>query len=302
MRVDMPVDSTSTVAAHSPVNANQSGWSRLRRRRLLTNVQLLTMLIPVSLIILVPFLWMLTASLKPRGLIGQPPFLYPTYFEFGNYAKAWQAAPFLRYYANTILVAVAVIAARVVLASMAAYAFAFLRFPGRDLVFLLFIGTMMAPFQSTIIPSFLIVRDLDWMNTYQAMIVPRMVDAFSIFLLRQSFISVPRDYFDAAKLDGCRHWGILWRIVVPLNRATVVTMGLFAFLFVWNDFLWPLLVANDENLRVIQVGLQAFSGQYLTEWTYMMAGTVTATILPVVLFFLAQKQFIAGLTGSGIKG
>lgn len=275
---------------------------RLARRRMVTNVQLLAVLIPVAFVVLVPYLWMVTASLKPRGLIGEPPFLYPAYFEFGNYLKAWQAAPFLRYYLNTLLVAAAVVASRVVLASMAAYAFAFLRFPGRDVIFLLFIGTMMVPFQSTIIPAFLIVRDLDWLNTYQAMIVPRMVDAFSIFLLRQSFIGVPHDYFDAARLDGCRHWGILWRIVVPLNRAVVVTMALFSFLFVWNDFLWPLLVANDEGLRVIQVGLQAFSGQYLTEWTYMMAGTVTATILPIVLFFLAQKQFIAGLTSSGIKG
>ena len=208
-----------------------------RRRYLSSNVKLLLVLVPVAFVILVPYLWMVTTSLKPRGLIGEPPYLYPAYFEFGNYVKAWQAAPFLRYYFNTLVVAVAVVAARVVLASMAAYAFACLRFPGRDLLFLLFIGTMMVPFQATIIPAFLIVRDLHWLNTYQAMIVPRMVDAFSIFLLRQSFIGVPRDYFDAARLDGARHWGILWRIVVPLNRATVVTMGLFAFLFVWNDFL-----------------------------------------------------------------
>ncbi len=295
-------------ASDTPIHP-QSGGSMIRqaansvrRRRVLANVKLLVVLVPVALVVLVPYLWMVTTSLKPRGMIGEPPYLYPAYFEFGNYVKAWEAAPFLRYYFNTLLVAVAVVSARLVLASMAAYAFACLRFPGRDALFLLFIVTMMVPFQATIIPAFLIVRDLDWLNTYQAMIVPRMVDAFSIFLLRQSFIGVPRDYFDAARLDGARHWGILWRIVVPLNRATVVTMGLFAFLFVWNDFLWPLLVANDEKLRVIQVGLQAFSGQYLTEWTYMMAGTVTATILPVVLFFLTQKQFIAGLTSSGIKG
>jgi len=256
----------------------------------------------VGLIILVPYLWMLTTSLKPRGMIGEPPFLYPAYFEFGNYAKAWQAAPFLRYYLNTLVVAAAVVASRIVLASMAAYAFAVLRFPGRNVLFLLFVGTLMVPFQATVIPAYLIVRDLHWFNTFQALIVPRMVDAFSIFLLRQAFIAVPQDYFDAARLDGCRHWGLLWRIVAPLNRATIVTMALFTFLFVWNDFLWPLLVANDENMRVIQVGLQVFSGQYITEWTYMMAGTVTATILPVVLFFLAQKQFISGLTSSGIKG
>jgi multiple sugar transport system permease protein len=263
---------------------------------------LLVVLVPVVIAILIPYLWMLTTSLKPRGLIGEPPYLYPVHFEFINYVKAWLAAPFLRYYLNTFAVAVAVVMARIVLASMAAYAFAYLKFPGRELLFLLFLGTMMIPFQATLIPAYLIIRDLKWFNTYQALIVPRMVDAFSIFLLRQSFISVPRDYLDAARLDGCSHWNTLWRVVLPLSRSTAVTMGLFSFLFVWNDFLWPLLVANDEKMRLIQVGLQAFSGQFLTEWTYMMAGTVMATIIPIVLFFLAQKQFIAGLTRSGLKG
>lgn len=251
---------------------------------------------------MVPFLWMFTASLKPRGLMGEPPYLYPTNFEFSNYFMAWKAAPFLRYYLNTIIVAIAVVASRIVLAGMAAYAFAILRFRGRDLVFLLFLGTMMIPSHATLIPAYMIIINFKWLNTYQAMIVPRMIDAFSIFLLRQVFIAIPPDYLDAAKLDGCNNWKMLWRIIMPMSRSTVVAMALFSFLFVWNDFLWPLLVANDEKLRVIQVGLQAFSGQYLTEWTYMMAGTMTAAIIPIIVFFLAQKQFIAGLSRSGLKG
>jgi multiple sugar transport system permease protein len=272
------------------------------RGALRTNLGLLLVLVPVAAAILIPYLWMITTSLKPRGLIGEPPYLYPVHFEFINYLKAWQAAPFVRYYLNTFTVAVGVVLARIVLASMAAYAFAYLRFPGRDLIFLLFLGTMMIPFQATLIPTYLIIRDLHWFNTYQALIVPRMVDAFSIFLLRQSFIAVPRDYLDAARLDGCTHWNTLWQVVLPLSRATAVTMGLFSFLFIWNDFLWPLLVANDQKMRLIQVGLQAFSGQFLTEWTYMMAGTVMATIIPIVLFLIAQKQFISGLSRSGLKG
>jgi len=272
------------------------------KKKLRANLGLLLVLIPVALLILVPYLWMLTTSLKPRGEIGMPPYLYPLHFEFINYLKAWQAAPFVRFYFNTLVVAVGIVASRVVFASMAAYAFAILKFKGRDLIFLLFLGTMMIPFQATLIPNYVIIRDLHWFNTFQALIVPRMVDGFSIFLLRQAFIAVPPDYLDAARLDGCNHWNTLWRVVMPLSRSTVVTMGLFTFLFAWNDFLWPLLVANDKDMRLIQVGLQAFSGQYLTEWTYMMAGTVTATILPVVVFFLAQKQFISGLTNSGLKG
>ena len=284
------------------IPAGKSGEKKALFKRVQTTLLLSLLLVPVALAIIVPYLWMFTTSLKPKGLTSVPPYLYPTHFEWINYLIAWKAAPFLRYYANTALVALAVIASRVVLASMAAYAFAFLRFKGRDLLFLLFLGTMMIPFQATIIPAYLIIRDLSWFNTYKALIVPRMVDAFSIFLLRQAFIAIPRDYLDAARMDGASHWNILWRVVVPLSRSTVVTMGLFTFLFIWNDFLWPLLVANTEKMRTIQLGLQVFSGRYQTEWTYMMAGTVTATILPLVLFLIAQKQFISGLTRTGLKG
>ncbi|HEY3310721.1 MAG TPA: carbohydrate ABC transporter permease [Anaerolineales bacterium] len=275
---------------------------QLSRRKYRTTLLLALILIPAAFIILVPYLWMFTTSLKIRGTTGLPPYLFPNVFELGNYLKAWQAAPFLRYYLNTGIVAAVMILARVVFASMAAYAFAYLRFPGRNFLFLMFLGTMMIPFQATIIPSYLIIRDLHWFNTYQALIVPRMVDAFSIFLLRQAFISVPRDYLDAARLDGASHWQALWQIVVPLNNSSVVTMALFTFLFAWNDFLWPLLVANNEQMRTIQVGLQIFAGRYQTEWTYMMAGTVTATLLPVLFFLAAQRSFISGMTRSGLKG
>ncbi|MHB8194009.1 MAG: carbohydrate ABC transporter permease [Bellilinea sp.] len=278
------------------------GAEQVTPRKVRTTLILALFLIPAAFVVLVPYLWMFTTSLKVRGTTGLPPYLFPNAFEFGNYLKAWQAAPFLRYYLNTTIVAVSIIASRVVLASLAAYAFSFLRFRGRNLLFLLFLGTMMIPFQATVIPSYLIIRDLHWFNTFQALIVPRMVDAFSIFLLRQAFISLPRDYLDAARLDGCSHWQALWKVVVPLNSASVVTMSLFAFLFAWNDYLWPLLVANSEQMRTIQLGLQVFAGRYQTEWTYMMAGTVTATLLPLILFLAAQRSFISGLTRSGLKG
>lgn len=281
---------------------SRQGRGILRRQKVITNLVLFLVLIPMAAAILVPYMWMVTTSLKPRGLIGEPPYLYPAHFELSNYRKAWEAAPFPRYYLNTTVVAVTVVVSRVIIAGMAAYTFSFLKFKGRDALFLLFLSTMMIPFQAIVIPTYLIIRDLHWFNTFQALIVPRMIDAFSIFLLRQSFITIPQDYLDAARLDGCSHWDTLWRIVMPLSRATVITMALFTFLFIWNDFLWPLLAANDERMRMIQVGLQAFSGRYLVEWTYMMAGTVTATIPPIVLFLLVQKQFISGLSRAGLKG
>ena len=272
------------------------------KQKVRTTLMILLIIIPAAFIIAVPYLWMITTSLKARGTTGLPPYLFPAVFNFSNYVKAWQAAPFVRYYLNTVIVAFGIISSRIVFASMAAYAFSFLKFKFRDGLFLLFLATMMFPFQATIIPAYMIIRDLGWFQSYQALIVPRMVDAFSIFLLRQAFISIPRDYLEAAKLDGCNHWQILWRIVMPISSASVVTMSLFSFLFAWNDFLWPLLVNNSEKMRTIQLGLQVFAGRYQTEWTYMMAGTVTATILPIILYLIAQKSFISGLSRSGLKG
>ncbi len=275
---------------------------RFSLRRIRVNITSWTFLIPIALLVVIPFLWMLTASLKPRGFVGEPPYLFPTHFQFENYKIAWQAAPFLRYYANTTFVAICVVISRIIFSSMAAFACSILKFKGRDLIFLAFLGTMMIPTHATLIPSFLIISKFNWLNTYQAMIVPRMVDAFSIFLLRQVFITIPKDYIEAARLDGCSNWRLLWRIIIPMSRSTLSAMALFSFLFIWNDFLWPLLVANDQKLRTIQVGLQSFSGQYLTEWSYMMAGTVTAVIIPILVYFIAQKQFISGLSRSGLKG
>jgi multiple sugar transport system permease protein len=272
------------------------------KQKVRTTLMILLVIVPAAFFIAVPYLWMITTSLKARGTTGLPPYLFPVVFNFSNYVKAWQAAPFVRYYLNTVIVAFGIISSRIVFASMAAYAFSFLKFKVRNVLFLLFLATMMFPFQATIIPSYMIIRDLGWFQSYQALIVPRMVDAFSIFLLRQAFISIPRDYLEAAKLDGCNHWQTPWRIVIPISSASVVTMSLFSFLFAWNDFLWPLLVNNSEQMRTIQLGLQVFAGRYQTEWTYMMAGTVTATILPIILYLFAQKSFISGLSRSGLKG
>ncbi len=283
-------------------------FTRLGRRirsffnhKLTTNLLMLLILVPVGFLILMPFLWMLTASLKVRGHVSEGPLLFPTTFDFSNYTKAWQAAPFGRYYLNTLIVAVGIVASRLLIGSMAAYAFAILKFKGRDILFFIYMTTMMIPFYAIVIPLYLIIKDLHWFNTYQALIVPRMVDAFGILLLRQAFIGVPKDYIDAARIDGCSHWQILWHQVIPLCLPTVLTVGIFSFMFAWNDFMWPFLVANDTNMRVIQTGLQAFSGRYLTEWTYWMAGTVMTTIPPVILFLFAQKKFISGLSRSGLK-
>ncbi len=276
-------------------------YSFLSSRKFRTNLLLLLILVPVALIVMTPYFWMITGSLKHRGTIGDPPYLFPVTFDLINYVKAWEGAPFARYFLNTTFVAVSVVLSRVVIGSMAAYAFAVLQFKGRDLLFLLYLSTMMIPFYAVVIPTYLIIKDLAWFNSYQALIVPRMVDAFAILLLRQAFIAVPKDYLDAGRIDGASHWQILWRIIFPMSQPTVMTVAIFSFLFIWNDFLWPFLVANNTNMRMIQTGLQAFSGRYLTEWTYWMAGTMMATLPPILLFLIAQKQFISGLSRTGLR-
>jgi multiple sugar transport system permease protein len=290
---------TATRKISSPVSRP---WYRfLASRKFRANLILLLVLIPTALVIMTPYLWMITGSLKHRGTIGEPPYLFPVTFDFSNFQKAWEGAPFARYFLNTMIVAVAVVVSRIFIGSLAAYAFSALKFKGSDLGFLLYLSTMMIPFYAVVIPTYLIIKDFGWFNSYAALIVPRMVDAFSILLLRQAFLAVPKDYLDAARIDGASHWKVLWRIVFPMSRPTVLTVSIFSFLFVWNDFLWPFLVANDTHMRLIQTGLQAFSGRYLTEWTYWMAGTVMATLPPILLFLAAQKQFISGLSRSGLR-
>ncbi len=255
-----------------------------------------------SVIIILPYLWILTMSLKPVRAIFSPPYLIPVNFHWKNYLEAWNAAPFARFYFNTTVMTVFIVAGQVIFSAMAAYAFARLKFPGRDILFFIFLGTMMVPFQAIMIPSYLIVLRLGWIDTYYALIVPRLVSAFGIFLLRQYFITIPYELDQAASIDGCTKLGILWQIIIPLSMPAVSALAIFSFLFAWNDFLWPLIVINKPSMRTIQLGLAMFQGKYGTRWNYLMAGTVTATVPSIVVFLLGQKRFIEGITLTGLKG
>ncbi len=261
----------------------------------------LTLLAGVSIMV-IPYLWMVTLSLKPQELTYSPPYLFPNTFEWQNYAQAWQAASFSRYYWNSGLVTLGVTAGQIVLCSLAAYAFARLRFPGKEALFLLFLGTMMVPFHAILIPSYLIIQRLGWVDTYTAMILPRMFSAFGIFLMRQYYEGISTELDDAAMIDGCSRLGIWWRILLPLTGPGLATLGIFAFMFAWNEFLWPLVVINDPDMRTIQLGLAMFQGRYGTQWTLLMAGTVTATIPTILIFLFGQRWFIASIATTGLKG
>jgi multiple sugar transport system permease protein len=250
-----------------------------------------------------PFFWMLMTSLKPREEATRlPPTMLPQHWEFSNYVLAWGSAPFGRYFLNSAFIALCVVAGVLVTATMAAYAFARLQFPGRNLIFALFIATLMIPFEATLIPNFIVIRNLGWYNTYTAMIVPWTASVFSVFLLRQFFLTLPQDIFDAAMLDGAGPIRSLWSIALPLARAPLGAIALFAFLASWNSLLWPLIVTGSQNLRPVQLGLSVFLNTDTNEPQLLMAASAF-TILPIiVLFFITQRAFVEGIASTGLRG
>jgi multiple sugar transport system permease protein len=256
----------------------------------------------LALITVAPFLWMFLTSFKELGdILVYPPQWFPSSLTLSNYEGAFTAAPFGRYYANSLFVASAVTFGQLITCSLAAYAFARLHFWGRDVLFLVFLGTMMIPGQVTMIPSFLVLHWLGWIDTYPALIVPGLASAFGTFLLRQFFLTLPRDLEDAASIDGCSRFGVLWRIILPLSRPALATLAVFTFMGVFNDFLWALIVISSDELKTVQLGLAIFRDRYQTDWGQLMAASVTATLPILLVFFFAQKYFIRGITLSGMK-
>lgn len=251
--------------------------------------------------VVIPFLWMFTTSLQSRAETYTNASVLPTAWHWENYSRAWEAAPFAQYYLNSAIMATGIVAGHLVFDAMAAYAFARLRFPFRNAMFIVVLAMMMVPTFVTIIPAYTIVANLGWINTYAALIIPRLADVFGIVLLRQFFLSIPVELEEAARIDGCSRIGTFFRIVVPLSRPAFATLAIFSFLFAWNDFLWPLLVSNTDEVRTIQIGLQAFVGRYGTSWNYLMAGTLTATVPSIIVFLFFQRALVRGMTTTGMK-
>ncbi|MCC6396921.1 MAG: carbohydrate ABC transporter permease [Bacteroidetes bacterium] len=256
----------------------------------------------LALATIAPFLWMVLTSVKDLPeILTYPPRWIPERATLDNFVNAFEAAPFGRYYFNSLFVAFSVTAGQLITCSMAAYAFARLQFRGRDVLFYLFLGTMMIPGQVTMIPSFMVLHWLGWVDSYYALIVPGLASAFGTFLLRQFFLTIPRDLEDAASLDGCSRFGVLWRIILPLSRPALATLAIFTFMGVFNDFLWALIVVSSDEMKTVQLGLAIFRDRYQTDWGQLMAASVTATLPIIIVFFAAQKYFIRGITLSGMK-
>lgn len=274
-----------------------------KRKELLRAVGLHAILLVCAAAMVIPFLWMISTSLKrPREIYMWPPSLFPQEIFWSNYPESWSAAPFGRFYLNSLFVALSVTCGQLITCTLAAYAFARLKFRGRDALFLAFLGTMMIPFQVSMIGAFQMIHWLGWTDSYYALIVPGLASPFGVFLLRQFFLTLPTELEDAARIDGASRLGVIRHVIVPLSMPALATLAVFTFMGVWNDFLWPLVVLNSEELYTVQLGLAVFRDQRSTVWNLLMAGTVTATMPILVVFFFAQRYFIRGIALTGLKG
>lgn len=251
-----------------------------------------------------PLAWMGLASLKTRQEIYTLPISWlPEAFRWENYRQAWTAVPFDRFFINSLITTLAGSALELVNGVVTAYALVFLRFPRKDIVFLFVIAALMVPAQVTLIPNYVLVADLGWVNTYQGIIIPGAAVAFGTFLLRQQFLTIPREVVEAARMDGAGHFALLWRIVLPMSRPTLVTFALISVVSKWNEYLWPLLVVNSERMLTLPVGLtQLQNSEGQTEWGVVMAGAVLVVTPVLALFLWAQRHIIEGLTAGSVKG
>jgi multiple sugar transport system permease protein len=265
---------------------------------------LVTLVTPLALLFLMPWAWMLSTAGKSSDLIWKmPPVWIPPVYHWENFPEAWRMGTFGRYYLNTLFICVVAVFGVVMSSTLAAYAFARIRFPGRQILFVIVLSTMMLPIQVTLIPLYMIFSKLGWVNSFRPLLVPLFFgDAFSIFLLRQFFMTVPRDYDDAALIDGCSRLGVLFRILMPMVRPAIIVVAIFTFTWAWNDYLGPLIYLNSPNLFTITLGLTRFMGRTSVEIQYLMAMTAVSTLLPVVIFFLTQRFFIQGIVITGLKG
>lgn len=257
-----------------------------------------------SAIFILPFVWLVSTSLKPDSqLFAFPPIWIPNPIKWGNYPEALQYFPFFTCMKNTLYIAVPSVVGTVMSCSFVAYGFSRIEWPGREILFFVLLSTLMIPFQVIMIPLFVTFKNLGWLNTFKPIYVPRFfaVEAFFVFLLRQFFLTVPKELSDSAKIDGASEFLVYWRIILPLARPALAVVALFQFMWRWNDLLRPLIYLNEESKYPVALGLGFFQGQYEVEWSLLMAASTVVLLPIIILFFFTQKTFIQGITLTGMK-
>ncbi len=250
----------------------------------------------------VPYLWMVLSSLRTMTNMFTVPIQWiPHPVNWQSYVLAWHAQDFSRYFFNSGVVAVAITLGNLLLCSLAGYSLAKFRYFGRGLLFILILSTMMLPLEVTMVPLFLIVKRLDWVNSYQGLIVPFLVDGFGVFLMRQYMLGIPKDLIDSARIDGASEFRIFWQIVLPLCKPALVALGVFTFREAWDMYIWPLIIVSKDSLRTLPLGISLFMSSYGTAWDQLMAIAVLGTLPMTLLFFVLQRAFIQGIAVTGLK-
>lgn len=260
-------------------------------------------IIAMSVLMILPFIWMISSSFKPEAeIFGFPIQWIPETFRYENYVEVWTSVPFHLYYLNTLKIAVITTIVLIFTSSLAGFAFAKIKFPERDKLFFVYIATMMIPYQVMMIPQFMIMKELGLINSHWALIILGAFNPFGVFLFRQFFLSIPDELLEAARIDGLNEFGIYFKIMLPLSKPAIATLVIFSFMHTWNDFLGPLIYLTSDHLYTLQLGMQHFITTYNTEYSLLMAAAVSAVIPTIIVYFMAQDHFQEGIATSGVKG
>ena len=269
----------------------------------LSKVLLYLIVILGAITMLIPFLWMISTSLKTAPeTIAVPPIWIPKALQWSNYVKAWNDAPFGQYFINSIIVTLVTTVGQLFTSILAAFAFSRLKFYGKNILFIIFLGTMMIPGEMLIIPNFVTLSHLGQIDHYGALILPWLASFFTVFTLRQTFQSTPDQIYYAAKIDGASDWKYLWQVLVPMSKSTITAVTVLQVIGSWNAFMWPLIVTNSDKMRTLPVGLQAFTTDAGTQYQLLMAASTFVIIPMVILYIFLQKYIIAGISKAGLKG
>ena len=296
---------TSTVTAPPPMSAVPTLSAERRRPGSfrVTSVVSQILLSLVALLFLVPIIWMLLSALKPSAeVFTTPPTLFGSEVKFSNFVEAWNYLPFGRFILNTVFVAGIGTLITLMASAMSGYAFARLNFRFRGGLFVLYLSTLIVPQEVIVIPMFLVMQRLGWVNSYQALILPWAFTAFGTFLLRQFFLTIPRELEEAAKIDGCGHIRILRSIIIPISAPALAVLAVFTFISYWNSFLWPLIIINDTAKMTVPLGLDLFLGQQGQRWELLMAAATISMVPTVILVLALQKYLVRGIALSGLGG
>jgi len=294
-----PTPALGAAAVAAPYRGSRARTHRSRAMSLVSQI----LLSLVALLFLVPIIWMLLSAIKPSAeVFTVPPKLFGSEIKFGNFVEAWNYLPFGRFILNTLFVAGIGTLITLVVSAMSAYAFARLNFRFRGGLFVLYLSTLIVPQEVIVIPMFLVMQRVGWVNSYQALILPWAFTAFGTFLLRQFFLTIPRELEEAAKIDGCGHIRILRSVIIPISAPALAVLAVFTFISYWNSFLWPLIIINDTAKMTVPLGLDLFLGQQGQRWELLMAAATISMVPTVILVLALQKYLVRGIALSGLGG